>query len=240
MAYLVTHRTRKTNVNYLDDFSFAAMLKSMCDMQVQIFLDICKDIGFSVALEKTCWGTNLLTFLGLLLDTLNQVVCIPIEKIKKAVDMVEFFLNKRNKKATVIQFQRLCGVLNFLCSCLVPGRAFVTRLYPPGHLKQHYHVKITQENRMDLEVWKTFLTYPKVFNRPFMDFKQLSAVEIDMYSDASRNFDLGVGAYCGSEWTVMKWNMEFMEHAQPSIQYLEMFGVAIAVLNWIKLSVHRQ
>ena len=188
VAYLVTYSTGRDNVNYLDDFFFAALLKQICDFQVNKFLEICQEICFPVSLEKTCWGTTVITFLGLLLDTLNQRICIPLDKIRKAIDMVEFMLNKRNKKATVLQFQRLCGTLNFLCKCVVPGRAFVTRLYPPGHLKQHHHIKISEENRNDLKVWKAFLSNAEVFSRPFMDFKKLSALDIDMYSDASGNF----------------------------------------------------
>ena len=239
VAHIVKWHTKKANVNYLDDFFFAALKKWLCDQQVQVFLDICKDICFPVSLEKTSWGTTMLTFLGLMLDTERQVVCIPLDKVKKAQDMIQFFLNKRNKKATVLQFQRLCGVLNFLCKCVVPGRAFVTRLYPPGKLKQHHHINITAEHRKDLEMWNTFVIHQNVFCRPFMDFERISAIDIDMYSDASRNFNKGVGAYCGTEWSVMKWDSRFMEAKQPSIQYLELYGVTVAVLNWIKLFKNR-
>ena len=234
IAFLVTYQTGSLNVNYLDDFFFAALRKQLCDLQVKRFLEICRNICFPVSLEKTCWGTCIITFLGLLLDTVNQRICIPLEKIRKAIDMIEYLLNKKNKKATVLQFQRLCGTLNFLCKCVVPGRAFVTRLYPPGHLLQHHHLKITQEHRGDLEVWRAFLNNAEVFSRPFMDFKKCTAKDIDMYSDASRNFSKGVGAYCGPSWSFKKWNQDFMENMQPSIQYLELYGVTVAVLNWIK------
>ena len=121
IAFLVKTRTRKSNANYLDDFLFAALLKACCDAQVRCFLDICNQINFPVALEKTAWGCTLMTFLGMLLDTVNQIICIPTEKISRVLDMIEFFLNKNNKKATVLQFQKLCGFLNFLCRAIIPG-----------------------------------------------------------------------------------------------------------------------
>ena len=76
---------------------------------------------------------------------------------------------------------------------------------------------------------------PLAVARPFMDFASeiLKPTDIDMYSDASRNFDLGFGAYCGTEWTFGQWNLTFMKLNEPSIEYLELF--AVAVLNWIKL-----
>ena len=143
-------RTRKPNVNYLDDYLFAALLKRLCDQQMQVFLDVCKQINFPVAVEKTFWGTQVLTFLGMLLDTEKQLVCIPMDKLVKATNWVEFFLNKKNKKAMIQEFQKLCGILNFLRRSIVPGRAFLRRLYVPTTingktLKPHHHIRITEE-----------------------------------------------------------------------------------------------
>ena len=51
---------------------FAALCKAACDGQVNAFLEICKGICFPVSLEKT----SMLTFLGLLIDTVRQMICI--------------------------------------------------------------------------------------------------------------------------------------------------------------------
>ena len=202
IAYLVTFKIKKINVNYLDHYLFAAALKKECNRQVEIFLSICGEINFPVALEKTFWGSQCMTFLGLLLDTLRQLVSIPVEKVEKALNMIEYFLSK--KKATVLEFQRLCGSLNFLCRCIIPGRAFIRRLYASTSnpkLKQHHHVKVTKENKLDLLTWKLFLTRQEVYCRSFIQPDILEASVLDMFSDASRNFKLGFAAYCGPEWT---------------------------------------
>ena len=114
------------------------------------------------------WGTTLLTFLGLLLDTEKQMVCIPKEKVLKALEQIEMFLSKRNKSVTVLQVQKLCGLLNFLCKRVIPGRVFTMRLYAmtagkTKTLRAYHHVRITQENRLDLQMWKKFLEHPEVF-----------------------------------------------------------------------------
>ena len=192
-------------------------------------------------MEKTFWGTTLLVFLGLLLDTKKQIIGIPVDKLKKALNWIEYFLQR--KKATVLEFQKLCGTLNFLCRCLVPGRAFLRRLYLDStgtKLKPHHHVKVSIENKKDLLVWKQFLLQPEAYSHPFMDSIVLNAVEIDMFSDASRNFNLGFGAYCGSEWSWGQWNYDFCTKVDPSIEYLELFAVLIAVLNWDKLFENRR
>ena len=225
IAWIVKYRTGKPNVNYLDDYLFAAAFWNACNRQMQMFLDVCEQISFPVAMEKTYWATTVLTFLGMLLDTERQLICMPMDKLVKALDWVEYFLNK--KKATILEFQKLCGILNFLCRCIIPGRAFLRRLYVAHctnskgtKLKPHHHIKVTEENKLDLMVWKGILLQPDGFYKPFMECKALQAQEIDMYSDASGNFALGFGAFCGTEWTYGQWDKEFCETVKPSIGYL--------------------
>ena len=124
IAWIVERKTGKPNVNYLDDYLFAAALKALCDRQIQTFLEVCERIRFPVALEKTFWGEPMMIFLGMLLDSNRQIVCIPMDKLVKALNWIEYFVTKKNKKATVKEFQKLCGILNFLCRCIVPSRAF--------------------------------------------------------------------------------------------------------------------
>ena len=237
IAFVVSHRTQAPLVNYLDDYMFAALMKAACDGQVHVFLDICERIGFPVSLEKTVWGSTWMIFLGLLLDTENQRVCIPVDKVDRAIDMIEYFLNKENKKVTVHQIQKLCGFLNFLCKCIVPGRVFLRRLYStiakPG-LKQHHHVRITQENKQDLEIWRRFLRSPEVFAIPFIELGVIEAEDIDMYSDASGSMKKGgFGAYCGESWTAGKWDPIFMARCKPSIEFLELYALTVGVVLWI-------
>ena len=80
IAHIVRFRTKQDLVNYLDDFFFAALLKLICDGQVETFLQVCKAVNFPVNLEKTFWGSTRIVFLGLLLDTVNQMILIPMEK----------------------------------------------------------------------------------------------------------------------------------------------------------------
>ena len=145
----------------------------------------------------------------------------------------------------MLQFQRLCGSLNFLCKCILPGRTFLRRLYAAtssnARLRQHHHVKITSEHRMDLMTWEFFLRHPTVYSRPFICTGIADAVELDIFSDASCNFKAGgFGTYCGSEWSFGQWDEQFCSIKQPSIEYLELFGVTVAVLNWLKLFKNRR
>ena len=233
IAFLVFFRTKRKTLNYLDDFFFAALWKLFCDKQMEVFMDVCAEIKFPVALEKTYWGTTILVFLGLLLDTNRQLVCIPKEKVEKAQSLISFFTDKKNKKVTVLQLQQLCGYLNFLCRCIVPARAFTMRLYEPltgKKLLPHHYVRIREENRLDLKVWQQFLAAPTVYCRPFIDAVEVIFSTVDMTSDASGK--IGFGAVCNKSWMYGQWPTAFLAK-DPSIEYLELFGLVTGILTWL-------
>ena len=235
IKHIVQFRTKKKLVNYLDDYFFAALLEPLCNNQVREFLMVCALISFPVSLEKTFWPTTKLTFLGLLIDTINQCVYISVDKVGKALDLLRSVLDKRSKKVTLNQLQKICGFHNFLGGCIIPGRAFTRRLYTYAagdKLKPHHHIRINAEMRADLNMWLTFLSHPSVFCRPFLDFSSiLVADEIDMYSDASAK--IGMGALCGPDWMYQCWPRDFIMKHKPSIEFLELYAVTAAVLAWI-------
>ena len=194
IKHIVKFRTSKDLVNYLDDYFFVALIKLVCDRQIKVFIRTCEEIGMPVAFEKTFWGQTVLTFLGYLLDTVNQQIGIPIEKLVKAREMIDYVINKRDRKITVHHLQKICGFLNFLCGAVVPGRAFTRRLYMylEGNLKPYHHIKVDVEIIEDLKMWKVFIDNPRIFNRPFLDHdKTMTPEEIDWYTDSSKNANLG-------------------------------------------------
>ena len=241
VAHLIKFCTVALLVNYLDNYFFVAPLKVKCNKQVRVFLEVCLAIRFPVSLEKTEWEATWQVFLGMLIDMCKQTIGIPTEKIQKALDQIEYFLGKSNKKVTVLEVQKLCGTLNFISRVIVPGHTLTRCLYAMTVVHQgrvqllpHHHVRISGENRMDLQIWKTFLKHPAVFSRPILNDDIATVVDIDMYSDAAKSNKRGFGAYCKNCWVAKKWPVGFIENCNPSIEYLELYGVATTVLLWIK------
>ena len=235
ISHLVQYRIGKSNVNYLDDFLFAAMVRMLCNNQIRAFIEICETIGMPVNLDKTYWATSILVFLGLLINTETQTVSIPTNKIYKAFELIDRVLNNKSKKVTLHQLQQICGFLNFLGRCIVPGRAFTRRLYAHGAgagLKPHHHIRINSEMRLDLEIWREFLKHPSVFCRPFLDYSSdLKANEIDFYTDASGK--IGYGGISETQFMWGVWDQEFLRECKPDIAYLELFALTAAILAWI-------
>ena len=243
VAHIVKFKTKQDLVNYLDDFLFAQLLKLLCNQQMQAFLDVCSRINFPVSMEKTFWAATRMIFLGFLIDTVNEMVSLPKEKIEKGLDLIQAALDRPSKKLTLKELQKICGFLNFLGRCIIPGRAFTRRLYAntTGVTKPHHHIRISTEMRMDLQMWQKFLLHPSVFCRPFMDFsKYWSAEEIDMYSDATKNPKLGFGGYSGPSWMYGTWDSEFIIDKDPSIEYLELYALTCVIVQWIHRTANRR
>ena len=237
IAHIVHHRSNapeKPLVNYLDDYIFIAFLSAVCNGLMKIFLEVCSMINFPVSKEKTVWATTKLVFLGMLLDSEEQTILVPVEKIERARQLIREGLSKKSRKITLLNLQKLCGFLNFMCRCIVLGRAFTRHLYPTGtnKLKAHHHLKITEEMRLDMEMWLKFLQNPAVYCRPFADFDvTLVAEDIKFFTDASMT--VGFGGFCNRSWFGQTWCKEFIESFKPNISLLELYALAVGVKLWI-------
>ena len=242
VARVVHYVTKKKPVNYLDDYLFIALLRALCNKQVEVFIDICKQINFPINLEKTFWAETCTIFLGFLIDMVHQFVAIPMEKISRGINMLTSALSAKKGKITVLQLQKICGFLNFLSRAVVPGRAFTRRMYAKisNKLKPHHHIRIDRECRLDMNVWLTFLRHPAIYVRGFMDFINDRGTEVDFYSDTSKNPNLGMGAKCQQSWMWMQWKSAFLIENDPSIEYLELYALTTAVLVWLNRFKNRR
>ena len=233
--------THKTPINYLDDYLFCVFLKALCNQQVDAFLSICARINFPVSLDKTFWATETLVFLSLLIDTIRRLICLPVDKVTNAKTLIQQILNKKSRKVTVHKLQKLCGFLNFICKCIVPGRPFTRKLYTffSSSMSPHFHVHVNGEMKADLEMWLKFLEEPSIYCRPFMDFsEELSADKLDFFTDTSGK--IGLGGINESEYFHARWDETFLMKCKPSIEYLELAAVTAGVLLWVKKYQNRR
>ena len=184
-----------------------------------------------MSLEKTFWGTTQLTFLGLLIDTVAGIEAIPKEKVERAIAVVNRILGKC--KVTVKELQKLTGFLNFLCHCIVPGCAFTRRIYSyfSSAMMPYHHINVNREIKQDLQVWRSFLTNPVIYCRPFLDYtKVLSASDLNWYSDASGV--IGYGGVHDGQWFAGLWDKDWLDDKKPSIEFLELYAVSLGILLW--------
>ena len=146
-------------INYLDDYLFISYNKQVCNEMISSFLVVCHDLGFPVVEEKTEYATDLIVFLGVLLDGRSHSLAIPLEKWEKALKLLDWAIFKR--KVTVHFIQKLTGTLNFLYKVIVPGRTFLRRMYDKlkiedsegNMLKQYHQVNLESSLVKDCKLW---------------------------------------------------------------------------------------
>ena len=130
LRFIIEYRTGPAGrelTNYLDDSLFLALAKFLCNQVILKFLDLCEELNIPVAIEKTEWASEMVIFLGILLNGQSLTLSIPLDKKEKALKLLNDLTGK--KKATVKQLQALTGYLNFLTKVIVPGGMFTRRMY---------------------------------------------------------------------------------------------------------------
>ena len=232
--------------NYLDDFLFMHFLRRICNQMLETFLWACKQINFPVSIEKTEWATEIIEFLGILLDGLKFRLRVPQDKIVKA--LAQLSQVTEHKKIKIKNLQQLAGTLKFLTRAVFPGRVFTRRIYSKFAMKEmtkdgkllkpHHHVKIDQELKNDCLVWQTFLECQNSVNRPFLDLNEWTVIDknLNFFTDASKNSNLGFGCSFGKNWTFGIWEPGFIDQFDPSIAYLELYALCVGIFTW----QHRQ
>ena len=110
-------------LHLLDDFLIISSTYNVCKEHLALFVWLCDFLGIPIEPDKTFGPSTVLTFAGIELDLLTWEARLPQEKIDKCVQCVAGFLSR--KKLTLKELQSLICLLNFACSVVTPGRAFL-------------------------------------------------------------------------------------------------------------------
>ena len=102
--------------------------------------------------EKTEGPETYLVFLGFGIDSVNQSIFIPKDKVEGLQSQILEIQGK--SKITLRQLQSLAGSLAYISKVLPVGRAFSCRLHGLiyGVCKPHQFVRITREIHSDLQM----------------------------------------------------------------------------------------
>ena len=214
-------------IHYLDDFLLISPSRVGCVEYMNIFIGILNELGVPIAVEKTLGPLQCIEFLGYLIDILNGEIRLPADKLQRCRDLIRSFLGR--EKCKVRKVQSLAGLLNFACGVVVPGRAFLARLYnlTRGHRNPEHSVRLTAEVKKDLEVWLDFLTN---FNGVSIFREQLflSPDVVHIYTDASGS--LGCGGVFERQWFAIAWPSEWW--SSQNITFLELVPIWVAIKVW--------
>lgn len=152
--------------------------------------------------EGSCGPVTTLSFAGIELDSICSEARLLLDKIHKSTRLISEFLGR--KKVSLKEVQSLTGLLNFACSVIKPGRAFLRCLidFMLGIRSPFHLIWLTKEVKEDLKVWLSFLAE---FNGHsfFIDNAWQNSSKLSLFTDASGA--LGFGSIFGSRCRYGKW-----------------------------------
>jgi len=144
-----------TDIRYLDDFFLIG--KSEKDMARQLLLaqSVIRQFGLVVNPDKTEGPAQRLSFLGVLLDSVNQTVSCTPERVEELTTMLRSLL--RQRVITRGHTASLIGKLSFAAQVLPGARPFMRRMLDTLHqCKSRRHsapVRIDPGFREDVRFW---------------------------------------------------------------------------------------
>ena len=224
----IARNTRKIDyiLHILDDYLLVAPSEQLCQQQLDLFLSLCSYLGIPIAPEKTCGPSTIMSFAGIELDSIFLEARLPRDKIEKCISLISDFIHR--KKVTLKEVQSLNGLLNFACSVIRPGRAFLRRLIDltVGVRLPNHYIRLNREVKEDLKTWLSFLLN---FNGRyfFLDDLWLNSSKLNLFTDVSGAH--GFGAIFGSHWCYGKWpaNWEYQ-----NIAILEFYPIVLSLYLW--------
>ena len=210
----------------LDDFIFfGPPQSSRCNQSLQSFLMLCESLQLPIKPEKTVLPSTSVTLHGIEVDTSSMTIRLPQEKLSELRSKVASMSVK--KKSTLKDLQSLLGSLNFACRVIVPGRAFLRRLYDltKSVSNPHHMVRLNKEARADLAAWSLFL---QSFNGRVLclPVKWDDSDALHLYTDAS---GLAYAAILGASWIQGDFPSSW---ADVNIAIKELLPIVLAVRLW--------
>ena len=124
LQWIITDQTGRVHIShFLDDFPILGVSHEDVCAFILDFYKIMERIRMPVVKEKTLGPTDMLEYLGLILNFVAQRIEIPDKKRLKCIDLIAKLIQccRDHKKVTVKTIQQTAGALNFICQALPAG-----------------------------------------------------------------------------------------------------------------------
>ena len=103
LQWLAHHRAGHPIAHYLDDFFMAHILQQVCDLIIQTIHDTCTEVGVTMALDKRVFATQIIEYLGLLIDTILMIIRIPQDKQRDLIQHLSDVITTDSATASSLQ-----------------------------------------------------------------------------------------------------------------------------------------
>jgi hypothetical protein len=207
----------------LDGFLILEQTNERATSSLKSFISLCEAIGVPLANDKTELPSQIMDFVGITLDVTRSEARLPVDKLEKCTQLLQKFLGLQ--RCTLKDMQSLIGVLNFACSVIQPGRAFLRRLInlTMQVSQSQAYIHITSEAKEDMKIWLAFLSN---FNGKslFLHDIFLSSNTLTLHTDAAQS--LGYAGIYNDKWFYGPFPSDWKE---LNIMTLEFYPIVLAI-----------
>ncbi|CAC5399094.1 unnamed protein product [Mytilus coruscus] len=132
-----------------DDFD-GAEISEKADISCKKLKWVLDSCGLEESVEKASSPSHRMSFLGVWFDTEKMTMEVTPDRLVEIFDLVSFWLNKDT--ASLKEVQSLIGKLNFIASCVRPGRIFISRIlnFLREFKNEDYVLEVSLELKHDL------------------------------------------------------------------------------------------
>lgn len=208
--------------NFVDDFMGIELAENIWEAYYAM-KRLLRNVGVDEAEDKAVPPAYCIEFLGVLFDLWHMTMSIPEDKMLDIQEELELW--KTRHMTTRKQLERLLGRLQFLGSCIRPGRVFVSRLIQ--ELKNVHGLglwPITEDIRKDLQWWKECM---QQHNGVAMLWQQ-DWTTGDGWA-ATDSCLTGVGGVLGDQCYRAWVPLELQENVEWTIAHLEFLSILVLV-----------
>ena len=220
-------------VNYLDDFLIISDNKQKCWLDLDESINTLVKLGLDINWGKVAPPCQLITFLGVAIDTVNRTLSLPTQKLSELKDLVSVWLKK--KRASKREILSLCGRLNWACRVVRGGRTFLRRLIDLScRLKQHHHrIWLNSQAREDIQWWHFGLQQFHGYTKFISDMRPPDS---QLVTDSCR---ISGGGLFEHDWFFVNFAVDYPKWKDEHINVLELLTILIAVRRWGHLWQHK-
>ena len=210
-------------LHYLDDFLFIDQVgTSHNNSQLRIALCTCQLLGVPTAPDKVHEPSNVLTFLGIEIDSTSLQLHLPEPKLTELCQTLA-----QKNSCTKRELLSLVGKLHHASAVVKPGRTFLRRLIDLSTTvtKLHHHIRLTNSARSDIQRWHSFLA---IWN----GISYLPPAEPHYFIESDAPGSWGGAAIWGCQWFQFRWPDSWQN---INIAVKELLPIVMTITIWSKV-----
>ena len=210
---------------YIDDF-YGVETPELAGVAFNRMTELFEELGLEASPVKDQLPNTQMLVLGVWFNTDDMTISVPEFRLIELKADISHWLHL--ERATKHQLQVLVGKLSYVCNCVRPGRAFMSRLLNDLRScdSRRSSIPVSCDLKLDLNWWLHFLDNYNGVSVIGTEF--LESSEQLFSTDASLT---GCGAICEGEYFHELFPLSITQQ-QLSITALELLTVVMAIKLW--------